>query len=112
MLRWEDIEHLSDQAKLYEIELELDREAPWEQGPYRSERYRLNRWRKRIIRRMQGRDPGSSVRHRSKPGGGMRRDEYDDYLVKKSALLMLEELDRDECPDPEWHWRNYNGMRR
>ena len=73
---------MEDRLRLYIIERELDNTNP--DGPFRVGRQRLNREKKRILQRLEGRDP----RWFAVGGGEM------DYQMKKAVVTIMNEIER------------------
>jgi hypothetical protein len=73
---------MEDRLRLHIIERELDNTNP--DGPFRVGRQKLNREKKRILRRLEGRDPCWFA-----TGGGK-----EDYQMKKSVVTILNEIKR------------------
>ena len=71
---------MRDSSRLREIERELDKTSPWEGAPYRQWRQKLNRERKRILKRMNGMDPRWFAK------GG----DADDLRMKREILVITQ----------------------
>jgi hypothetical protein len=71
------------------IEHELDNTDP--DGPYRVSRQRLNRERRRILRRISGRDPRWAILGKSR--GGVPIEKRDKYMIKKISIDILNILE-------------------
>jgi len=80
---------LEDRIRLHIINRELDNTNP--DGPFRVGRQQLNRERKRIIKRLGGRDPKwFAVRGKK---GGMSHEEIKLYQTKKVIVGILDQLE-------------------
>jgi len=93
---------LDDDTIIGVIDRELDNTEP--DGPYRSGRALLNRIRRRVLRRREGKDPmvfsvGSKGNPRMLRGGDRAN-----YKLKRQVVRIMDELDRAESP--EW-WSKY-----
>ncbi len=73
---------MKDRLRLHIIERELDNTNP--DGPFRVGRQRLNREKKRILQRLEGRDP------RWFATGGREMD----YRMKKAIITIMNEIER------------------
>jgi len=80
---------MDNRTRLHMIEQELDNTDP--DGPYRVSRQKLNRERRRILRRMSGRDPRWSVLGKSI--GGVPLEKRDIHAVKKAVVGILNILE-------------------
>ena len=97
-----------DWLRLHEIEMELDKTDPRESPPYRNARVKLNREKRRILRRMEGADPMCAVAGKLKDGklryNQLTEEEKRIYRVKKSVLRILQLIDKST--GPKW-WEQY-----
>lgn len=73
---------MEDRVRLHIIDRELDNTDP--DGPFRVRRQKLNREKKRILRKLGGKDPRWFA-----VGGGKK-----DYRMKKAIISILEEIRR------------------
>ena len=71
---------MKPEIRIHEINMELDKTAPWEDPPYRYKRQKLNRERDRLIKRIKGRDPKWFAK-----GGGIN-----DYQMKREIVAIIQ----------------------
>ena len=99
---------MDDQLRLHVIEMELDKTDPRESPPYRSDRQKLNREKKRILKRVEGKDPMCAVAGRQKNGklqyNDLSEEQKVQYRMKKQVLRILEALGKST--GPKW-WERY-----
>lgn len=99
---------MDDWLRLHVIEGELDKTDPRESPPYRSDRQKLNREKKRILKRMEGKDPMCAVAGKLLNGKrkyhNLKKKEREQYRMKKQVLRILEAVDKSR--GPKW-WERY-----
>ena len=79
---------MKDRLRLHIIERELDNVDP--DGPFRISRQKLNREKKQILRRMEGKDP----RWFAGVGkGGIPKRKQQNYQLKKKVITILDEIE-------------------
>lgn len=83
---------MEDRIRLHEIEMELDRTDLWELSPYRNKRRKLNREKKRIIRRMKGEDPSWFA-------AGTKRKRKELMKMKREIVSIINEIEGGKLDD-------------
>lgn len=81
---------LSDQARLHEIEMELDKTSPWESPPYRQYRQKLNRERDRLRARINGSDLLSSIGVHTGRYLDLSEEQKAQYRMNKQTRKIME----------------------
>ena len=84
---------MNDEARLHEIDMELDKTDTFESPPYRSARAKLKRERDRIIRRKEGRSPAGLI---GKGFHEANRREKELYMTKKKVMEIVSEIEKDK----------------
>lgn len=79
--------------RLYIIEQELDNVE--QNSPFRVSRQKLNREKKRILQRMEGKDPRWFAGVGK--GGVPKGEKQDLYRMKKVIITMLDEIGGSKC---------------